>query len=303
MNKFTIAVITFAIGAAFSTGASAESMSKKEYDANKNKLGMEYDAAKAKCDTLAGNPKDICVAEAKGALNTAKADLFAVYQPTSKTRQEASVVKAESARAVAKQKCDAVTGNARDVCNKQADAAETAAKGNADVIRKTFDANATADQKAAEAREEAALDKLEARYETAKERCDAFCRRPQVGVPGRREVHLRQVLMSLRRGGSAVAPRQSPCSNTPRRPAGRTPRARRTYHGGEAMNTYSRWAAATVTAFALLGLDRLRRHVGAGQGHCRRRRGRRRGRRRPDRRQRAWERSVAPRSAASSATR
>lgn len=174
MNKFNIAVITFAIAAAFSTGASAESMSKKEYDANKNKLGMEYDAAKAKCDTLTGNPKDICMAEAKGALNTAKAELFAFYQPTSKTRQEASNVKAESARAVAKQKCDAVTGNARDVCMKQADAAETAAKGEAEVIRKTYDANATADQKAAEAREEAALDKLEARYETAKERCDAF---------------------------------------------------------------------------------------------------------------------------------
>jgi hypothetical protein len=174
MNKFSIAAITFAIAAAFSAGASAESMSKKEYQATKDKLGMEYDAAKAKCATLTGNPKDICMAEAKGALNNAKADLFAVYQPTAKTRQEASIVKAESARAVAKQKCDAVTGNARDVCQKQAESAETAAKGDAEVIRKTFDANATADQKAAEAREEAALDKLEARYETAKERCDAF---------------------------------------------------------------------------------------------------------------------------------
>lgn len=174
MNRFNIAVIAFAVGAAFSTGASAESMSKKEYEATKDKLGMEYDAAKAKCNTLTGNPKDICVAEAKGVLNTARAELFAVYQPTSKSRQEASIVKAESAHAVAKQKCDAVTGNARDVCLKQADAAETAAKGEAEVLRKTYDANATADQKAAEAREEAALEKLEARYEIAKERCDAF---------------------------------------------------------------------------------------------------------------------------------
>jgi len=174
MNKFNIAVIAFAITTAFSTAASAESMSKKEYDATKDKLGMEYDASKAKCATLTGNPKDICMAEAKGALSTGKADLFAIYQPTSKTRQEASVVKAEAARAVAKQRCDAVTGNARDVCLKQADAAETAAKGESEVLRKTYDANATADQKAADARQEAALDKLEARYEIAKERCDAF---------------------------------------------------------------------------------------------------------------------------------
>ncbi len=174
MHKLHIALITLAIGAAFSTGASAESMSKKEYNATKDKLGMEYDASKAKCATLTGNPKDICMAEAKGVLNTAKADLFALYQPTSKTRQEASIVKAESARAVAKQRCDAVTGNARDVCLKQADAAETAAKGEAEVLRKTYDANATADQKAAEAREDAALEKLEARYDIAKERCDAF---------------------------------------------------------------------------------------------------------------------------------
>jgi hypothetical protein len=174
MNRFNIAVITLALGAAFSTGASAESMSKKEYDATKDRLGMEYDAAKAKCKTLTGNPKDICMAEAKAVLNSAKAELFAVYQPTSKSRLEASIVKAESARAVAKQRCDAVTGNARDVCMKQADAAETAAKGEAEVLRKTYDANATADQKAAEAREEAALEKLEARYDIAKERCDAF---------------------------------------------------------------------------------------------------------------------------------
>jgi len=174
MNKFNIAVITFAIGAAFSTGASAESMSKKEYEATKDRLGMEYDAARAKCNSLTGNPKDVCVAEARGELNTARAELFAVYQPTSKSRMEASIVKAESAHAIAKQRCDAVTGNARDVCMKQADAAQTAAKGEAEVLRKTFDANATADQKAAEAREDAALDKLEARYEIARERCDAF---------------------------------------------------------------------------------------------------------------------------------
>lgn len=174
MQKLNLAVIALAVGFAFSTGASAETMSKKEYAAAKEKLGVEYDASKTKCGTLAGNAKDICIAQAKGVLSTAKADLFALYNPTSKTRYEARVAKAEADHAVAKQQCDDSNGNARDVCMKQADAAETAAKGDAAVERKTFDANATADQKAAEAREEAALEKLEARYEIAKERCDGF---------------------------------------------------------------------------------------------------------------------------------
>jgi len=52
---------------------------------------------------------------------------------------------------------------------------------------------------------------------------------------------------------TAVAPLQSPCSFTPH--AWRTNALGAAHdHGGEAMNTYSRWAVATVTAFAVLGL-------------------------------------------------
>jgi len=174
MKNLNIATLAIALGFAISSGAMAETMSKKEFDAGKAKLEAQYDTEKGKCATLSGNPKDICMALAQGVMKTGKAELFSLYNPTSKTRYEARVVKAESEREVAKQRCDAQNGNARDVCMKQADAAETAAIADATVQMKTFNANATADQKAAEAREEAALDKLEARYEIAKERCDRY---------------------------------------------------------------------------------------------------------------------------------
>ncbi|MHB1359654.1 MAG: hypothetical protein ACYCWC_08755 [Rhodocyclaceae bacterium] len=132
-----------------------------------------------------GNPKDICVADAKGKEKVAKAELEAGYKPSNKATYEVSVAKAEADYAVAKERCDDLAGNAKDVCVKEAKAAETTAKANAKAQMKTAAANVTAKEKTAEARsdaskkatdarEDATADKRDAEYAVAKEKCDTF---------------------------------------------------------------------------------------------------------------------------------
>ena len=183
MNKFNISVIALALGLAFSTGSLATGISKDDYKAGKDKITVEYKAAKSACAPLSGNSKDICVVEAKGKENVAKAELEASYKPSRKTHYQARVAKAEADYAVAKEKCDDLAGNAKDVCVKEAKAAETTAKADAKAQKKTADAKATANEKSTEARSEAMIQtadakkdaaaaKNDAQYKVAKEKCD-----------------------------------------------------------------------------------------------------------------------------------
>ena len=85
-----------------------------------------YDVAIEKCDDLAGNPKDVCVKEAKSALVKGKADAK-VDRVAADTRQdgaakradardEASADKRDAEYKVAIEKCDALAGAAKDSC-------------------------------------------------------------------------------------------------------------------------------------------------------------------------------------------
>ena len=73
------------------------------------------------------------------------------------------VAKAESAYAVAREKCDDQAGNAKDVCVKEAKAVEVKAL-----------ADAKLGKKIGEARKEPADDKRNADYKVAAEKCDAM---------------------------------------------------------------------------------------------------------------------------------
>ena len=85
-----------------------------------------YDVAKEKCDDLAGNPKDVCVKEAKAALVKGKADakVDRVASDTNRdaattqadARKDANVDKREAEYKVAIEKCDALAGGAKDAC-------------------------------------------------------------------------------------------------------------------------------------------------------------------------------------------
>jgi hypothetical protein len=185
MNKFNIKMVALAIGFAFSAGAMAQSMNKVEYKDTSTRIAAEYKAAKKSCASVSGNANDICVAEAKGKENVAKAELEAAYKPTTKNHYNVRVAKAEADYGVAMQKCDDAAGNVKDVCVKEAKAAQVTAKADAKTQKTTTGANAVATEKTVEARTDASVkttearkdataEKVEAQYKVAKEKCDAF---------------------------------------------------------------------------------------------------------------------------------
>jgi len=148
MNKLDITAIAAAIALAFSAGAmAAQSMSKDEYKAGKDKIAAEFKLAKAACDSLSANAKDVCMAQAKGKQEVAKAELDASNKPGDKTRYAVSIAKAEADYSVATEKCDDKAGNDKKVCVKEVKAAETRAKADAKAQMKTSDASKPAKEK------------------------------------------------------------------------------------------------------------------------------------------------------------
>jgi hypothetical protein len=162
MKRTTITVLAAAVAMSF-TAATAANMTKDENSAAKAVIAADYKAAKATCDAMKDNAKDICMADAKGREKISHAELQAAYKPSDKARYEARLAKANAAHAVAKEKCDDLAGNPKDVCRKEADAAFVTAK-----------ANAKVNKQVADARKESAADVRDAEYKVAKEKCDAI---------------------------------------------------------------------------------------------------------------------------------
>jgi hypothetical protein len=153
----------FVVALAVPTIAIAATMTSTEYGQAKDRAKADYKAAVARCDTLKGNDKDVCKAEAKAAEKKTLAEAEAAHKNTDKARRDARIEAAEANYMVAKAKCDAMKGNDRDVCVKEAKAAEVKAK-----------ADAKATEKVAAVRQDAAEDKRDAEYKVAVEKCDSM---------------------------------------------------------------------------------------------------------------------------------
>jgi len=90
------------------------------------KADAAYDTAKEKCDDLAGNTKDVCVKDAKaahtsalGSAKVSEANTKASNDKTAKiaeARQDATADTRKAEYAAAKERCDALAGNAKDSC-------------------------------------------------------------------------------------------------------------------------------------------------------------------------------------------
>jgi len=152
----------------------AAPISKDSYEAAVRNAEAQYKSDKDACSARSGNAKDICLEQAKGKEAIAKADAEAAYKNTPKAREEASVVRAEANYNIAKQRCDDLSGNAKDVCLKDANASLVAAKADAKVDRVASDTQQESAKKMAEARQEAAADRRQADYKAALERCDSL---------------------------------------------------------------------------------------------------------------------------------
>jgi hypothetical protein len=183
--KSSTMVLTLAAGLALSPLARAETMTKGQYQDTEKSIEADARAGMSRCDALAANAKDICVAEVKGKEAVAKAELEAKYEPTAKTRNSVHVAKAEAAYRVSMERCDDRAGNDKDVCVKAAEAAKvhalsdaksqaTATKANMAAQETSANANAKASAIGNEARQEAAGQKADAEYALAKEKCNSL---------------------------------------------------------------------------------------------------------------------------------
>jgi hypothetical protein len=136
---------------------------KVAYAQARDSAAAGFKTARARCNLIAGNPKDLCVAEAKAERVRVEEEANASYQNTLKAYTQARMRIASANFDRDKTRCAALTGNEKDVCVKQAKATLIAAQ-----------ADAKADRKTIEARDEAREDKLTAAYRVALEKCDAF---------------------------------------------------------------------------------------------------------------------------------
>jgi len=156
-------VVALCAGAlVFASGAQAAG-DKTAYNQTKASAKSTYDGDKKMCDAMAGNAKDICVAEAKAKRTRADENAEAQWKNTPKARERAQHEIAEADYQVAKERCDDKGGNDKDVCVKEAKAAMVKVQ-----------ADAKASKKGSEARKDAAEDKRDADYKVAAEKCDAL---------------------------------------------------------------------------------------------------------------------------------
>jgi len=143
--------------------AQASTITRADYDAEKDRIGVEYKSDGARCDTLAGIVKDVCVQEAKATQKVALADLEYRFTGTKSDGRNAMTARAEGNYAVAREKCDAKAGNDKDVCVQEAKAVQTKAI-----------AEVTLGKAIGDARTDAANDGRDADYKVAIERCDSY---------------------------------------------------------------------------------------------------------------------------------
>jgi hypothetical protein len=143
--------------------AQAAGMSKSDYQSGKTHIKAQYTSDKADCGSQAGNAKDICIEEAKAKEKVALAELEYGYSGKVSDRNEVLVTKAKTSYAVAKERCDDLTGNPKSVCVKEAKAVEIKAL-----------ADAKLGKEIGEARKDAASDKRDADYKVMIQKCDAL---------------------------------------------------------------------------------------------------------------------------------
>lgn len=143
--------------------AQAQTMSKADYKAEKTRISADYNTDKKACASLAGNTKDICIEEAKAKKNITYAELEYGYTGKAADQNKVLKTRAESAYAVAKEKCDDQAGNAKAVCVKEAKAIETKAL-----------ADAKMGKQISEARKDDAQSRIDADYKVAAQKCDAL---------------------------------------------------------------------------------------------------------------------------------
>jgi uncharacterized protein (UPF0371 family) len=160
MKKMFVGLV--ALGCSMVASAATDD-AKAAYKASNESAAETYKLARVKCDALSGNPKDVCIEEAKAAAKSSKAEAKGKYKNTPRAHMKAQIAMADADYAVAKEKCKAQSGNAKDLCIKQATAARTKA-----IV------DAKSSKTIGDVKTEAAEDKRDADYSVAVEKCKSM---------------------------------------------------------------------------------------------------------------------------------
>lgn len=137
MNKQVISLV-LALGlatagwaanpAAAPSGASAQPLSKAQYEAARAKVEAQRKADDRACKRVKGHARELCNAQAKGREKAELARLAARHEPSPEATQEAKFAVAEANHDVAKVECKVRKGKAKDRCMDAAKAAREAAE-------------------------------------------------------------------------------------------------------------------------------------------------------------------------------
>lgn len=96
--------------------AMAANMPKGEYNAAKDSIKATHKTDAKACDAMTGNAKDICKEEAKAKEKVALAELEYRYTGKAADSTKLAKVKAETAYDIAKERCDDLSGDAKNAC-------------------------------------------------------------------------------------------------------------------------------------------------------------------------------------------
>lgn len=163
--KTTIKSIVIACTLATAGAASfaQTTMSSNVYGSAKDQIKQVYKTDREACKSLSGNVKDVCEKEVEGREEVAMAHLQLQRTGSADDRRKLAEARLEARHDVAKEKCDDLSGDAKNVCQTQAKTVLD--KGKADIKM---------NKEVAEARSEAEDTKMKADYKLASERCDAM---------------------------------------------------------------------------------------------------------------------------------
>ncbi len=95
--------------------ATPEKTIKNQYNAVKDQADADYKVASEACKARQGNDKDVCMQQAKATRDKTIADAKA-SRKSKDAMADAQETKMSADYKVAKEKCDAMSGDAKDTC-------------------------------------------------------------------------------------------------------------------------------------------------------------------------------------------
>lgn len=100
----------------------AAALTTVEVNAQKQNIKTIHSSAIKQCKSAEGNARDVCQKQADGNEKVATAELNARARPSSTTRFDANIARAQAEYEVATQRCDDQSGDAKASCKKEAEA-------------------------------------------------------------------------------------------------------------------------------------------------------------------------------------